>query len=261
MTEDRLVATIEQRRSGARVIKLAGVLDEHNGLGELIEKVGTGRPLINLSGVERINSTGTRDWMNWLASLEERGIRPVLIACSPAVVAQLNRIKKFAGNGIVKSFQVPYHCSTCNADKRLLVHVADMTTPPYRPPECICDACGAAMAFVDESGADYFAFLRELPKLPPERPSEREVELARGSSSAITVEHVKRISQPRVASRQSRPSLSAFQVPEPKRISEGEILTPRAMPAAGGAYVAMIILIVAALLGTVAVMLYMLLAG
>ena len=67
------MATIEQRRSGARLIKFVGTLDEENGLGELVEKVGPGPASINLAGLERINSHGTRDWVNWLASLEAKG--------------------------------------------------------------------------------------------------------------------------------------------------------------------------------------------
>ena len=115
---DHLVTTIENRRSGARLIRFAGVLDEHNRLDEIAESVGAGMALINLAGIERINSKGVRDWISWLSSLHDKGTRPVLIACSPAVVDQLNRIKNFAGNAVVKSFQLPYSCATCNSEKR-----------------------------------------------------------------------------------------------------------------------------------------------
>ena len=102
---DKLIASVEQRRSGARLIKLAGVLDGHNCLGELVEKVGAGTSLINLAGVESIDAIGARDWVNWVASMEAKGIQLMLIACSPAVVEQLNRVEGFAGNAVVKSFQ------------------------------------------------------------------------------------------------------------------------------------------------------------
>ena len=77
---DHLVTTIENRRSGARLIRFAGVLDEHNRLGEIAESVGAGMALINLAGIERINSKGVRDWISWLSSLHDKGTRPVLIA-------------------------------------------------------------------------------------------------------------------------------------------------------------------------------------
>lgn len=243
-----LIASVEQRRSGARLIKLVGVLDEHNQLGELVEKVGTGTALINLAGVERVNSSGARDWVKWLASIEAKGIRPMLIACSPAVVEQLNRIKEFAGNAVVKSFQVPYHCATCAVEKRLLVYVADMGEPPHDAPTCACDGCGASMRFIDETGG-YFTFLRHVRHTLPAPKHEAEPDLARGSSTSVTDEHVKTISHPRLPPRETRPSLSAFQVLE--RYSEHEMTAPRVMPGNDRPY---LIAIIALLIGAVGVL-------
>lgn len=254
---DRLVATIEQRRSGARVVKLAGVLDEHNELGELVEKVGAGPALINLSGVERINSSGARDWVNWLASLESKGTKPMLIACSPAVVGQLNVIKNFAGNAPVKSFQVPYHCSICDRDKLLLVNVADMAGSPNKPPHCSCDVCSGPMRHVDETGT-YFAFIATLKPPKPETKHDANAELARGSNSAVTAEHVKRISQPQFVARSSRPSLSAFQLPDGQRASEQEITfsRPRVVPPNSRPYLLAMMLL---MLLTIGVLVFLLL--
>src|SRR4051794_33919959 len=92
---EKLHATIQRNEAGLSV-KLTGVIDEDNRLVELADKVSTGRALIDLGDVERINSCGTRDWVNWIAELEARGIQPVLVECSPAIVAQLNLVKNFA---------------------------------------------------------------------------------------------------------------------------------------------------------------------
>jgi anti-anti-sigma regulatory factor len=255
MTVEKLVATIEQRRSGARLIKLAGVLDEHNRLGDLIEKVGTGTALINLAGVERIDATGLRDWAKWLAALDSKGIRPIFIACSPAVVDQLNRDKNFSGNGIVKSFHVPYHCSTCSTDKLLLVHITDMGAVPHVAPPTSCDGCGSEMTFVDDAEI-YFGFVRQQQKKAlVQAKGEPERQLARGSNSSVTAEHVKRISRPRLTARDSRPSLSAFQIAE-KRPSEHELPAPRVMPPSERPYIILIILL---LMCTVGVLVFLLL--
>src|SRR5688572_6381314 len=112
---DKLQTTI-QRQEGAHAIKLAGVIDEDNHLAELADKLGDGRALIDLGDVERINSCGTRDWVNWIAQLEARGVQPVLVECSPAIVAQLNLVKNFSGSAVVKSFYVPYYCSECDEE-------------------------------------------------------------------------------------------------------------------------------------------------
>lgn len=250
---DRLIASVEQRRSGARLIKLTGVLDEHNGLGDLLEKVAAGTALINLAGVERVNSKGARDWVRWLASIEAKGIRPMLIACSPAVVEQLNRIKNFAGNAVVKSFQVPYHCATCMMDKRLLVYVADMGEGPHEAPACACDGCGGPMTFIDDTGA-YFAFLRYVRHTRPPTPQDQEPDLARGSSSSVTAEHVKNVSHPRLPPRETRPSLSAFQVLE--RYSEQEMTAPRVMPGNDRPYLIAIIALLICAVGVLVALLF-----
>ena len=288
---EKLTTTIEQRRSGARVIKLAGVLDEHNRLRELVEKVGSGPALINLSGVERMNSTGTRDWVNWLAQIEARGTQPILIACSPAVVAQLNRIKNFAGAAQIKSFQVPYHCAACGLDKLLLVNISEMGNAPHSAPRCTCDACGGAMAFADESGS-YFAFVQQVQQHVAQRDSERDSanlrhrdsqrgserdsqrgsggqlardsqrgsgrDLARGSRRSVDPD-VSSVSKPRTITRDSRPSLSVFQLPENKRPSEHTMPRPRQTVGGGAIWVVAIVLLVLMLLGAVGVFAYLLL--
>jgi anti-anti-sigma regulatory factor len=208
---ERLLATVQQRNDESNV-RLAGILDEDNNLGEIVGKVSAGRTVINLSGLERINSCGTRDWVNWLARLDAKGIQPVFVACSPAIVAQLNLVKNFAGHGAVKSFQVPYHCPECDEEKLLLVDVADMGPAPHVPPECRCDDCEALMTFDDLAEA-YFGFVPAA-QAALERMGGSVPELARGSNSRVKTRSKARSSQSRVAStRKSTPSLSAFQTP------------------------------------------------
>lgn len=233
-------------------MKLTGILDEDNALGALVEKVGSGRALINLAGVERINSTGTRDWVNWLARLEAKGAQLELVACSPAVVAQLNLVKNFAGKGTVKSFQVPYYCSTCDVKKSLLVNVADMGgAPPYKPPPCYCDKCESPMAFDDMPGA-YFAFLATLPRVKPsDSGTPSSLDLARGSNAQV---------KPRLATRSSASSITPYPLPvrtagsAPRlaleRLSQRDITHPRPKFRSEGPYV---IIIVTLLLGAIGV--------
>jgi hypothetical protein len=68
---------------------------------------------------------------------------------------------------------------------------------------------------------------------------------------------VRRISDPRLVARQSRPSLSVFQIPEGKRPSERDLTMPRKMPG-GEPY---IIAIVMLLLAVVGVFVYFLVQG
>src|SRR5262245_28301627 len=112
-------AQVEQRNE-ITYVKLGGVIDEDNELVELGERIPNGTVVIDLGGVERINSCGVRDWVNWLGSIEKKNADVVLVECSPAIVAQINLVNNFTGGGVVKSFYVPYFCPECDEEKVLL---------------------------------------------------------------------------------------------------------------------------------------------
>jgi anti-anti-sigma regulatory factor len=218
---DKLRAIVEQA-GDTSVVKLAGFLDENNNLKKLVAKIPAGTAEIDLGGVERINSVGIRDWVNWLAALESNGTRTVLVACSPAIVAQINLVKNFTGNGAVKSFQVPFHCRECDEEKIVLVETADMSEPGAEPPSCPCPACGRAMD-IDEMPESYFAFLGTASVPDNDR------EMARGSSAVVKSRVKTRERRSSPPERQSRPSLSAFQTPAhgSKRTSSSPLLAPK----------------------------------
>lgn len=152
------------RENNVDVVKLSGVIDEDNELNDIVDKIPPGVIYIDLGEIERINSCGVRDWVNWLARLEKNGSRGVLVECSPAIVAQINLVNNFTGNGAVKSFYVPYYCSECDEEKVLLVEAADMGQPPHEPPKCRCDECDLPMDF-DDMPDSYFAFLSNQKKI------------------------------------------------------------------------------------------------
>ncbi|MCX5742371.1 MAG: hypothetical protein NT062_07730 [Proteobacteria bacterium] len=184
-------------------VKLGGVIDEDNELQELVEKIPTGTAVIDLGEIERINSCGVRDWVNWLSKLETSGTRSVLIECSPAIVAQINLVNNFTGSGVVKSFYVPYFCPECDEEKVLLVETQDMGPPPHEPPTCRCDECDLVMDF-DDMPDSYFAFLSNQRKLAEgEKINSAMKELGRGSEPNTAAE-----ARNKVRSRQSQPSMA-----------------------------------------------------
>ena len=71
-----------QHRGDVSYVKLGGVIDEDNELGDLVDKIPTGTAVIDLGEIERINSCGVRDWVNWLSQAREQrhplGARRVL---------------------------------------------------------------------------------------------------------------------------------------------------------------------------------------
>lgn len=156
-------------RDDLSFVKLAGVIDEDNELTELTDKIHGSTVVIDLGEVDRINSCGVRDWVNWLGRVEAKDIDVVLVECSPAIVAQINLVNNFTGNGVVKSFYVPYFCPECDEEKVLLCETAEMGPPPHEPPICRCDECDLVMDF-DDMPDSYFAFLGNQKKIAkPER--------------------------------------------------------------------------------------------
>ncbi len=203
-----------QHRGDMSYVKLGGVIDEDNELGDLVDKIPTGTAVIDLGEIERINSCGVRDWVNWLSKLETNGTRSVLVECSPAIVAQINLVNNFTGSGVVKSFYVPYFCPECDEEKVLLVEAADMGPPPHEPPTCRCDECDLVMDF-DDMPDSYFAFLSNQKKLAePDKINGAMRDLGRGSEAGEGKGKVRsRASQPNlsVGSKPSVPSLPSIQ--------------------------------------------------
>ncbi len=152
-------------RDDVSYVKLGGVIDEDNELPGLVEKIPAGMAVIDLADIERINSCGVRDWVNWLGRLESQGTSAVLVSCSPAIVAQINLVNNFTGSGSVKSFFVPYFCPDCDQEKLLLAETAEMGPAPHEPPICRCDECDRVMDF-DDLADSYFAFLANHKAVP-----------------------------------------------------------------------------------------------
>jgi anti-anti-sigma regulatory factor len=158
------------QRDDVSYVKVTGVIDEDNELAPLADRLtGSGTAVIDLSEIERINSCGVRDWVNWLGKVEKGGSKAVLIECSPAIVAQINLVNNFTGQGVVKSFYAPYFCPNCDLEKVLLVETRDMMAPGggparFKAPTCRCDECDGVMDF-DDMEDSYFAFLSNSKKI------------------------------------------------------------------------------------------------
>ncbi|HEU0029698.1 MAG TPA: hypothetical protein VFQ53_03625 [Kofleriaceae bacterium] len=198
-----------QHRGDVSYVKLGGVIDEDNELANLVEQIPHGTAVIDLGEIERINSCGVRDWVNWLSKLEGNGTRSVLVECSPAIVAQINLVNNFTGSGVVKSFYVPYFCPECDEEKVLLVETSDMGPPPHEPPTCRCDECDLVMDF-DDMPDSYFAFLSNQKKLAePDKINGAMRDLGRnGNDGKGKVRS--RASQPNLSSGTSKPSVPSL---------------------------------------------------
>ena len=153
------------RRDELTYLQLSGIIDEDNDLSQLADRVPPGTLVVDVGAIERINSCGVRDWVNWLGKVEKVGAQVVLVECAPSIVAQINLVNNFTGAGVVKSFYAPYFCPQCDREKLLLIETRDAVgVTPYRAPSCRCDDCDGPMDF-DDMEDSYFAFLSNAAKL------------------------------------------------------------------------------------------------
>lgn len=117
---------------------------------------------IDLSGVSRINSTGVREWIQFITKLEETALRLRLARCSVPIVQQLNMISNFTGHAMVISAYTPWFCETCDDEYTVLFDLErdpeELLSKSYPCPVCDSDE---PMEF-DDLPDHYFAFRKRL---------------------------------------------------------------------------------------------------
>jgi anti-anti-sigma regulatory factor len=141
-------------------LMLTGSIDETAQLMALLGQAQGGRLVLDLGGINFINSLGVRDWIRMQASATQQGIQIELRRVAEVIIHQLNMIIATRGTSRVTSFFAPYACDACGREESLLVdavangpQLAQLQPPPMKCPEC-----GAQMAFNDFPER-YFSFL------------------------------------------------------------------------------------------------------
>ncbi len=148
--------------NGYSFLQLGGVVDEDNNLRALTPRLEAETLILDLSDVDRINSCGVRDWVNWLGDLNSQGKRAVMIRCAPAIVAQANMVTNFLGDALILSFFAPYYCPSCDRSEDKLLHVQQFAgMDEVVAPQFQCDTCGQALEF-DDFEESYFAFVNAM---------------------------------------------------------------------------------------------------
>jgi anti-anti-sigma regulatory factor len=99
---------------GAYHAKVVGQIDDYavDSFKPLYE-IPSGRVVLDLSGVQSINSVGVRVWINFMSAFRESH-EVILQKCPPDIIMQINMIPNFLGGGQIESLLSPYFCSNCN---------------------------------------------------------------------------------------------------------------------------------------------------
>jgi hypothetical protein len=149
-----------QKDDRGSILRFSGLIDEEARFPDLEGELGE-RVLLDLEGVERINSCGVRDWIRWI------GARPFSLKvefekCSPTFVEQANCVRGIIPGGAkIHSFHVPYFCGGCRELSRRLVDIPPGGGTVALPPEIPCEKCGGR-AEVDVIEDDYLSFLKYI---------------------------------------------------------------------------------------------------
>ncbi len=138
---------------------LAGVLNEHTNLSEVIAR--DGEIHLYMKGIDSINSVGTQHWMRHFTRIDGLA-KMVLHEVSISFMSAISMIPtliqpRFEMNSI-KSFYIPYACCSCNLEQHLLSNFEelDVEDEEYYAPLKHCERCGNH-ASITEDSSEFFS--------------------------------------------------------------------------------------------------------
>jgi hypothetical protein len=142
--------------SDKRYVTLSGTLTEHDDLSELSRQLD-GDVRVDASGLTRINSSGVRQWMNFIRQLPPTA-HLTFENCAVGFVLQMNMVDGFVGQSKVASIRVPYLCKSCGAASEPVLSLDALArgVPPSTGP---CPHCAGPLE-VDVAVDEYLVFLR-----------------------------------------------------------------------------------------------------
>lgn len=98
------------------------------------------RVIIDARGIERMNSLGVRNWVDFIEQLETRSPDVVIRRLPPVMVWQAGMISTFVGRSRIESFLSPWICPRCETTLEQLHGYFDEV-----PLSISCPSCRSAM--------------------------------------------------------------------------------------------------------------------
>ncbi|MCM2278600.1 MAG: hypothetical protein NDJ89_11050 [Oligoflexia bacterium] len=152
-------------------LRLAGVINEQAHFRALFDYVfGLASEVrllvLDVQGVQDINSSGLRSWLLFLKKVQETPLRLKFARVSEPFLERANIYPDMLGPAgtPVEKFEAPYCCPKCdNRSLHLLDTQAFEGGKSAVPPSFRCESCQTDLLF-DELEGQYFRFLQRLPK-------------------------------------------------------------------------------------------------
>jgi len=153
----RLRAAFDVAPDGTQRLALAGSIDENADLDSIFSKL-TGDTVLNLRGIDRVNSMGVHRWVPIVTAFTARH-RLLIEEISYALVQNANFVANLFGSATVVSCIAPYYCSTCKDNCSVTVTGEEVAAHGFEePPSKRCVRCNSVMEFDELDG--YFAFFK-----------------------------------------------------------------------------------------------------
>jgi hypothetical protein len=149
-------------------VVVSGYVGENAGLFDLnftdIKKI-----LIDVSGVNYINSVGVKNWITWLGRFP-KNVQIIYQRCPSLIISQVNMVAGFLPNkGIIESLSAPFVCPDCNTESSVLLTLGTdyeyAKTPDgaygFKRPKVLCAKCKTPME-LDVMESKFFHFLTKV---------------------------------------------------------------------------------------------------
>lgn len=146
----------QDNENGVCVVHFSGSIDEDADFSPLSD-LKTTRVLFDFNKIKTINSCGIREWVNFVHAFNETA-EIIYVQCPQVIIEQINMVAGFVRPGaVIESFYAPYFCSSCDAEKRILIKTKQVKNSEA-PAQC-CDVCKSDLEF-DALEKQYFFFMQ-----------------------------------------------------------------------------------------------------
>lgn len=119
--------------------------------------------ILDLSGIQRINSYGIKKWILLLNQLAGKTV--ILQNCPICFVEQISLVPGMLGHGVVNNFFLPYWCPQCEKECAVAVSYDETRKTGFLDTlegSLKCEACEQNLTFYDDIEI-FFDFLRHNP--------------------------------------------------------------------------------------------------
>jgi hypothetical protein len=163
----RLRIEVAPHPDGKLEVGVFGTVDEDANFSGLLKRISSAQPAANwlrfdLSGIQRINSCGVREWILFMERLGN-AFELRYHSINELFAEQASIVSGMFGKGkiVVETFQAPYACQQCDrtvlkilTPKEVLKSDGDIVAPDF-----VCETCQSPLEF-DWIADEYFGFLR-----------------------------------------------------------------------------------------------------